>query len=268
MELMNLSTTRVCAGLLPWLDVRAGQSQLDHSPTDAAPDSPSWRSCGFPISLSLWESRPLRAGLGLLSSTLPGRYLVRPSRWEGDYQNSLFSKDSKTTRPPRRKVKLLEARWKSIGKKRAGVEVLELILVLPILFLTLIAAVQFSSVMAVDTTLSHASMEASRLAAMGCGADEITDRVNEFLSVHATSLNSGARIVIEDSTGIVQSTGDASLVSGTIGTPVDAGCIRATLLVATDAQPIPNLLDDHCVDFSGKQSEHVSVAMLPTCRCP
>lgn len=151
---------------------------------------------------------------------------------------------------------------------RRGVEVLELILVLPILFLTLIAAIQFSSVIAVDSTLAHASQEASRLAAMGCSGTDITERVNEFLAVHGTSLGPGARVVIEDSTGIVQSSGDNTLTSATIGSPVDSDCVRATLLVSTDAQPIPNLLQDECVDFSGKQSEHVSIAMLPACYCP
>ena len=154
------------------------------------------------------------------------------------------------------------------SRQRQGVEVLELILVLPILFLTLIAGVQFSSVIAVDSTLSQASMEASRLAAIGCAESEIDDRVNEFLAVHSTALGAGARIVIEDETGIVQSSGDASLTSSTIGSPVTPGSVRATLLVSTDAQPIPNLLRNDCVDFSGKQSEHVSVAMLPTCFCP
>ena len=150
---------------------------------------------------------------------------------------------------------------------RRSVEVLELILVLPILFLTLIAAIEFSAVIAVDTTLAHASQEASRLAAMGCDSTRISDRVNEFLAVHGTTLGPGARVVIEDSVGIVQSTGDNTLTSATIGTPVDADCVRATLLVSTDTQPIPNLLQSECVDFSGKQSEHVSVALLPTCSC-
>ncbi len=145
---------------------------------------------------------------------------------------------------------------------------LELIVVLPILFLTLIAAIQFASVIAVDTTLSHASTEASRLAALGCREDAITDRVNEFLTIHNTSLGGGARIVIENDSGIVQSTGDRALTSATIGSPLATGYVRATLLVSTDAQPIPNLLRAYCVDFSGKQSEHVSVALLPTCDCP
>ena len=152
--------------------------------------------------------------------------------------------------------------------RRQAVAVLELILVLPILFMTLIAAIQFASVIAVDTTLSHASTEASRLAAMGCREDAISDRVNEFLAVHHTSLGGGARIVIETDSGIVQSSGDTLLTSATIGSPLAAGYVRATLLVSTDAQPIPNLLRDYCVDFSGKQSEHVSVALLPTCDCP
>ena len=152
---------------------------------------------------------------------------------------------------------------------RSGVAVLELILVLPILVLTLIAAIQFSSVLTVDTTLKHASIEASRLASLGCDSNQIESRIDEFLSVHNMSISGGGvRVVIEDENGIAQSSGDGSLTSTTIGGPVTAGTVRSTLLVETDAQPIPNLLRDYCVDFSGQQSEHTSVAIQQTADCP
>lgn len=150
----------------------------------------------------------------------------------------------------------------------SGIAILELILVLPVLFLTLIAAIQFASVIVVDSTLCHASLEASRLASIGCSDSQIEARVNEFLDIHGMSLASGARVVVEGSSGTLLSSGDPGLSSTTIGTPVDPRCVRTTLLVETDAQPIPNLLRDYCVDFSGKVSEHVSIAMLPQCECP
>ena len=154
------------------------------------------------------------------------------------------------------------------AKKRRGAAIFEMIVVLPILFLALAAAVQFASVLSVDTTLCHASLEASRLCAMGCSEDQLSSRVDEFLSVHGMSLASGARIVVEDDAGTVLSAGDGSLTSSTIGSPVSSGGCRATLLVETDASPIPNLLRDYCVDFAGKQFEHVSVSCKPVCDCP
>ena len=145
---------------------------------------------------------------------------------------------------------------------------MELILVLPILFLVLVAGIQFASVIAVDTTLSHASLEASRLSSLGCDTNQVSDRVDEFLAAHGLSLATGVRLVVEDDGGIVQSSGAGSLSSPTIGTPVDPDCVRSTLIVETNTTPIPNLLRDYCVDFAGKQFEHVSVAFVPQCECP
>ncbi len=156
----------------------------------------------------------------------------------------------------------------TFGRKRRGAAILELVIVLPILFLALAAAVQFATVLSVDTTLCHASLEASRLSAMGCDEDQIADRVDEFLSVHGMSLASGTRIVVEDDAGLVSSAGDASLTSSVIGSPVASGACRSTLIVETNASPIPNVLRDYCVDYSGRQFEHVSVACKAICECP
>ena len=106
------------------------------------------------------------------------------------------------------------------ANQRRGVETLELILVLPLLITLLIAGIQFSTVLVVDTTLLHASIEASRLAAMGCDGVEIASRTDEFLAVHGLVLGAGIRLVVEDAAGLLHSFGDGTLTSTSIGTPV------------------------------------------------
>lgn len=154
------------------------------------------------------------------------------------------------------------------SQRRRGIEVLELILVLPILFLSLAAGVQFASVMAVDATLCHASLEASRLASMECSEEQVLNRTNEFLAVHGLSLGPGAALTLEDGDGVLYALGDATLSSPTLGTPVEEGCVRATLLVETDSTPIPNTLRNYCVDYEGKLFEHVTLIPQPICDCP
>ena len=156
----------------------------------------------------------------------------------------------------------------SHANHRRGAETLELILVLPVLFTVLIAGIQFSSVIVVDTTLAHASIEAARLAAMGCDAAEIAARTDQFLSAHGMVLGTGSRLVIEDETGVIQSHGDGLLTSSIIGTPVAPDSVRSTFLVETDASPIPNLLKSDRIDFSGKLFQQVAVASIPRCECP
>jgi len=153
-------------------------------------------------------------------------------------------------------------------KPRHGVQVLELILTLPILFLTLIAGVQLSSVLSVDTTLCQTALEVSRLAAMECDTVGISDRANEMLAVHNMLIGPGVRVVVEDETGQIHAFGDNTLSSPTLGTPVNANCVRTTLLADTSSSPIPNLLRDFCVDYDGKQFEHTAIALKQTCDCP
>lgn len=161
-----------------------------------------------------------------------------------------------------------QKQFDTLHQHRRGVQVLELILTLPILFLTLIAGIQFSSVISVDTTLCQASLEIARLAAMECDADQLSDRASEFLAIHNMAIGPGVRIVVEDETGEVHSFGDTSLTSPTFGTPVETNCVRATLLAETASSPIPNLLRDFCIDYAGKQFEHTSFALKQNCDCP
>ena len=139
---------------------------------------------------------------------------------------------------------------------------------MPILVLAMIAGIQFATVMVVDSTIQAAALEASRVAAGDfCDGDDISAATSQFLAVHGISLGPGVRLVILDSTGIINSFGDASLTSSHLSPLPAAGTVRSVLIVETDQTPIPNLLANYCIDFSGKQYEACSVSVIPDC-CP
>ena len=151
-------------------------------------------------------------------------------------------------------------------RDRRGIEVLEFILVMPILFCTLIAGIQFATVLVVDNTIQAAAFEASRIATGDfCDADDVTSAVDDFLAVHGISLGPGVRLVLLDSTGITNSFGDASLTGTNFSPLPPPGSVRSVLIVETDQTPIPNLLANYCVDFAGKQYEACAVSQLPEC---
>lgn len=153
-------------------------------------------------------------------------------------------------------------------KNRRGIEILEFILVMPILILTLIAGIQFASVQIVDNTVQAAAQAAARIAARdNCSDDDVSTAVDQFLAVNGITLGPGVRLVLLDSTGIVSDFGDGSLTSSHLSPLPDPGMIRSVLIVETDSTPIPNLLANYCVDFSGKQYEACSVTIVPEC-CP
>ena len=154
-------------------------------------------------------------------------------------------------------------------RRRRGIEVLEFILAMPVLILALIAGIQFATVLAVDSTIQAAAIEASRVASGEfCNDADVAAAVDQFLAVHGISIGPGVRLVLQDSTGIVSSFGDATLTSAQLASLPPPGVIQSVLIVETDETPIPNLLANYCVDFSGKQYEACAVTVVPECCQP
>ncbi len=150
--------------------------------------------------------------------------------------------------------------------QRRGIEVLEFILAMPVLILVLIAGIQFATVLVVDNTIQAAAIEAARVSsAENCDETDVANAVNQFLNVHGIRLGPGARLVIQDSTGTLTSIGDDGLTSDHLSPLPPANFVRSVLVVETNRTPIPNLLANYCVDYSGKQYEACSIAMLPNC---
>lgn len=151
---------------------------------------------------------------------------------------------------------------------RRGVATLEFVLVMPVLFLTLLAGVQFASLLVINNTIQAAAIEASRLATMECDATDIENQVNQFLDVHGMSLGTGVSLTVQDSTGTVQTSGDATLSSSLLAPLPPASFVRATLVVSLDATPAPNLLASFCLDFQDNQFELCHTRFVPQCACP
>ncbi len=147
------------------------------------------------------------------------------------------------------------AKGKKRNIRRRGIEVLQLILVMPVLVLVLVAAIQFSTVLVVNSSLAAAATEAARLAAIGCGQDEVLAGIAPFLDVHGIRVGPGVRLVLLDEAGIVSTDGDGALTSPHLTRLPPADMCRAVLIVSTDVTPIPNALANYCVDYAGKQYE-------------
>ncbi len=153
-------------------------------------------------------------------------------------------------------------------RPKRGIAILEFVLVMPVLFLTLLAAVQFASMMTLNSSFQATAFEAARLTAMECSSAHITDRVNEFLSVHDMRLGDGVRLVVEDASGNVQTMGDLALTSNHLASSPPAGAARAVLVVSMDATPAPNLLATYCLDFKDNQFELCATRHVMECPCP
>ena len=151
--------------------------------------------------------------------------------------------------------------------RRRGIAVLEFILVMPALFLTLLAGVQFGSLMTLHSSLQATAIEAARISALNCDPSDIDDRVNEFLAIHGLQLGTGVLLIVQDSLGIVHESGDGTLTSiHMAGRPPDS-TLRATLVVSMDATPLPNLLERFCLDYSDHQFELFATRQVVDCEC-
>lgn len=153
------------------------------------------------------------------------------------------------------------------SRNRSGIAILEFILVMPVLFLTLLAGVQFASLMTLNSSLQATAVEAARIASMECTAGQIDDRINEFLNIHGMSLGPGVSLFVQDSTGVIHSSGDGTLTSSHLATLPAGSTIRAVLVVSMDATPVPNLLESFCLDFSDNQFELCATRYVVQCEC-
>lgn len=138
---------------------------------------------------------------------------------------------------------------------------------MPVLFLTLLAGVQFASLMTLNSSLQATAIEAARIAAMDCSPMQIDDRINEFLNVHGMSLGPGVMLTIQDDAGVVYQAGDGTLTSTLLAGSPPGSTLRAVLVVSMDATPVPNLLESFCLDFSDNQFELCATRFTAECDC-
>lgn len=141
--------------------------------------------------------------------------------------------------------------WRS--SKRKGVEYLELILVMPILFIATLATFEFGILLLYEETVTSATVEGAREAAKTADDTVVADVIQQFLAINkvyfdTTTISNGggnAYVLIERGLTIGER-GSLSYACAAKGpNPLSANEVRVTVstpLVIANDQPVPNWL--------------------------
>ena len=165
--------------------------------------------------------------------------------------------------------------------RRRGVEVFELILAIPVLFITTVALFEFGILMLVGQAVTAAAVEGARKGAeVGATTDDVAEVVQSFLAIHdlsfvTTGTNSGTITPVfltverEDGGGgvDVEERGDTDLDSRCSregpNPDVDEVVVSVCVLITNgDDDPVPNFLNPFGFSLSGKVLNVSSRAQL------
>jgi len=155
----------------------------------------------------------------------------------------------------------------SSRKMRKGIQVLEGIMVIPILLLVSFSFFVVGPAITVKQSVQSAADEAAKEVAKTIAnqSDRRIGRttVNEVLSVHGLALGPNSRVmtVIEQLNEVI-CLGDASVATCPATSSVlSPEIVKVTVYVGADSGPIPNLLASSGFDFSARVIEVESIAL-------
>jgi hypothetical protein len=161
----------------------------------------------------------------------------------------------------------------TLPARRRGVQVLELILVTPVIVILLVATVQFGSVHIIQSAVTHSATVGAREGAQGATVEEIAVEVDEVLAPHGidvidgTTPGAGTWIVLEVEDAVTEF-GDLSFDPPT---PIEqgfsalaAGEVRVTVYVKLEQTPVVNVeaLKNFGFTFPGDYFQVSSVTKL------
>jgi hypothetical protein len=147
------------------------------------------------------------------------------------------------------------ARNRRAVRARRGAVTLEFILCLPVLVLSFVAAVQYSTAMVVRQAVSQAAVEGARQLGKRASAADTVASVQEILAVHNLTIapGSGVRVVTEDGIGLPQNFGDLTVGSTPPAPAPNAAEARVTISLELTTSPLQNYLNYVGIDFSNKR---------------
>lgn len=159
------------------------------------------------------------------------------------------------------------------SQRRRGVETLELILCMPILFIATLAIFEFMMIAIVQQTIVLAAAEGARATSNGATTDQAAQRVLDFLEVHqitfdpndGVGVTGNARVRIEMGP-LNETRGNSSIVCDPEGPALlDADESRVTVCVeVTDGnKPIPDGLGTLGFSLIGR---HLRASSLIKCQ--
>ena len=145
------------------------------------------------------------------------------------------------------------------GLRRSGVATLELILVLPVLVIMLVAMVEYTTVMILQSTVTHAATVGAREAGKIADIDEVLEAVDAILGVNCITVSddegSGTKVVLENGSYPTTEFGDPTLAYELPANPLDPDEVRVTVCVAMSATPLCDALRVWGFSWLGKTLE-------------
>lgn len=161
----------------------------------------------------------------------------------------------------------------SRASRRKGLEYLELVVVMPILFMATIAIFQFGIMMLYHTAVTSAAVEGAReYAKPGATPTNVADNIQSILAIHQVQFNTtttvagfgDAYVLFELSDTMSTTTderGNSDLAVSAVGPPTfSANEARVTVcskLVSDNDRPVPNWLKYIGLDLSAR---HIRVS--------
>lgn len=154
---------------------------------------------------------------------------------------------------------------------RRGVQILEAVLVIPILLIALAAFFQFGPMVTVQQAVTQASVETAREISKIYEFDisdpvdqaEAVEVVNNILGVHGIQVGDpGLLVILEDFDGVA-CLGDASLETTycpASTTVTEMAEFKVTIILSLENAPVPNVLGAYCVDLSDRHYQVTSVS--------
>lgn len=154
---------------------------------------------------------------------------------------------------------------RGLRRGRRGIQVLEVVLLLPVLIIATFSFFVLGPTITVSQTTQNAAEEIAREVAKKTGTqttEEITTEVlNQILSVHGLSLATPGVLVVVEEFEQIGVWGDTSVSSVPVTSSVtDEDQVVVTLFITTDAAPIPNVLSQMKFDISGRTITHQATA--------
>ncbi len=155
-----------------------------------------------------------------------------------------------STRPVQR-LRRSTTLWRS--SRRKGVEYLELILVMPILFIATLAIFEFGILLLYEETVTSATVEGAREAAKTTDDTAVAAIIQQFLAINkvifdtTTISNGGGSAYVLIERGLTKGErGNLNYAANATGpNPLNANEVRVTVstpLVVANDQPVPNWL--------------------------
>jgi Flp pilus assembly protein TadG len=164
-------------------------------------------------------------------------------------------------------------RWRRLPRRR-GVETLEVIVALPVLFFATLAVFEFGIALLIQQAVATAAIEGAREAALeGATTTIVAEKVRQYLVVHGITLDTttvnatdDARLIVENGfLGTTEQRGNSGITCIAQGPSPSVTQVRVTLCVRmTDGNnhPIPNWLQIVGFTLTGKRLEISAIAPI------